>query len=144
VRFWHRIHSLTSANPLDHSVVNGSAFNDTFDTPSPVIQGFIVACFDREWNHLPRTVEQGRSVLRAVLHSGRFLGLSCFSYLWRTAWSTKEHRGGGSCNAPWCFATSHRLHSSTHDNCKNRVRSGYGYHQLDCSCIPSGILTQSY
>ena len=28
--------------------VNGPAFNDTFDTPGPVIQGFIVACFDRE------------------------------------------------------------------------------------------------
>lgn len=26
--------------------VNGPAFNDTFDTPGPVIQGFIVACFD--------------------------------------------------------------------------------------------------
>ena len=28
--------------------VNGPAFNNTFNTPGPVIQGFIVACYDRE------------------------------------------------------------------------------------------------
>ncbi|MCJ1246521.1 hypothetical protein MMC30_003729 [Trapelia coarctata] len=33
-------------NGLMGGLVNGPAFNSTFDTPGPVIQGFIVACFD--------------------------------------------------------------------------------------------------